>query len=128
MAFLGLVPSEHSSGERQHRGSITKAGNSRCRHVLVQAAWNYRNRPALGPELRRRQQGQPAHVIAHSWKAQQPLHKIYWCIAHRKPAQIAAVATARELIGFLWAVITDSTQRNRGNWSEARKENNRNPC
>lgn len=107
MAYLGLVPSEHSSGERHHRGPITKAGNSRCRHVLVQAAWSYRSRPAVGPELKRRQQGQPTEAVAHAWKAQHRLHKLYHRIAARKSSRIAVVAAARELVGFLWAVMRD---------------------
>jgi len=107
MAFLGLVPSEHSSGDRQHRGPITKAGNSRCRHVLVQAAWTYRHRPTIGVGLKKRQQGQPAGVAAHAWKAQHHLHKLFHRIAARKSSRIAAVAVARELVGFLWAVMRD---------------------
>jgi transposase len=105
MAYLGLVPSEHSSGDRHHRGPITKAGNSRCRHVLVQAAWHYRHRPALGPRLESRQRGQSPDVVAHAWKAQHRLHKLYDRIAARKSSRIAAVAVARELVGFLWAVM-----------------------
>lgn len=106
MAYLGLVPSEHSSGDSHRRGPIKKSGNSRCRHVLVQAAWHYRHRPALGKELKRRQQGQPPHVVAHAWKAQHRLFKTYHRLAHRRPsAQIAAVAVARELVGFLWSVL-----------------------
>jgi transposase len=105
MAYLGLVPSEHSSGERHHRGPITKAGNSRCRHVLVQAAWSYRSRPTVGAELKRRQQGEPSDVIAHSWKAQHRLHKTYHRISAKKSSRIAVVAVARELVGFLWAVM-----------------------
>jgi transposase len=107
MAFVGLVPSEHSSGERQRLGAITKAGNSTCRHVLVQAAWKYRHRPAVGKELRTRQEGQPPHVIAHAWKAQHRLYKVYHRLAHRRCSQIAAVAVARELVGFLWAAMID---------------------
>jgi len=107
MAYLGLVPSEHSSGGREHKGPITKAGNSRCRHVLVQAAWKYRHRPAVGVDLKKRQLGQPIHVIAHAWKAQHHLYKLYHRIAFKKKPQIAAVAAARELVGFLWAVMRD---------------------
>ena len=107
MAYLGLVPSEHSSGERHHRGPITKAGNSRCRHVLVQAAWVYRRRPALSLKLTRRQRGQPPEVIGHAWKAQHRLYKLYHRIAARKSSRIAVVAVARELVGFLWAVMQD---------------------
>ena len=107
MAYLGLVPREHSSGNRAHRGSITKAGNSRCRHVLVQAAWNYRLRPAVGVQLEKRQRGQPPTVIAHAWKSQHRLHKLYHRIANRKSSQVAVVAVARELVGFMWAVMRD---------------------
>jgi len=107
MAYLGLVPSEHSSAERHRRGPITKAGNSRCRHVLVQAAWSYRSRPTVGAELKRRQQGQAPEVVAHSWKAQHRLHKLYHRIAAKKSSRIAVVAVARELVGFLWAVMQD---------------------
>ena len=102
MAYLGLVPSEHSSGEREHRGPITKTGNSRCRHVLVQAAWHYRHRPAVSTGLKRRQRAQPPAVVGHAWKAQHHLYKLYHRIAVRKSSCIAAVAVARELVGFLW--------------------------
>lgn len=74
MAYLGLVPAEHASGERERRGGITKAGNSRCRHVLIQAAWAYRHPPTISAALKLRQRGQPAAVVAHAWKAQRRLH------------------------------------------------------
>jgi transposase len=105
MAYLGLVPSEHSSGEREQRGPITKAGNSRCRHVLVQAAWHYRHRPAVGGRLKQRQRGQPPSVIGHAWKAQHHLYKLFHRIAAKKSSRIAVVGVARELVGFLWAVM-----------------------
>ena len=107
MSYLGFVPREHSSGDRERRGSITKAGNSHCRHVLMQAAWSYRHRPQIGESLKARQRGQPAAVIAHAWKAQHRLHKRYLHLAYRKHSQIAVVAVARELIGFLWAVMRE---------------------
>ena len=107
MAYWGLVPTEHSSGPRERRGSITKAGNSHCRHILVQAAGHYRHRPALSGALKVRQRGQPAAVIAHAWKAQHRLYKLYHRLAARRPTQIAVVAAARELVGFLWAVMHD---------------------
>jgi transposase len=107
MAYLGLVPREHSSGERERRGAITKAGNSRCRHVLVQAAWSYRRAPAQSGALTRRQAGQPAPVVAHAWTAQQRLHRLFSRVAQRRPTPVAAVAVARELVGFLWAVLQD---------------------
>lgn len=106
-AYIGLVPREDSSGPRERRGSITKAGNSHCRHVLVQAAWSYQHRPNISAELKRRQEGMPAWVVAHSWKAQQRLHKLFHEIARRKSPQIAAVAVARELAGFVWAVMRE---------------------
>jgi len=106
-AYLGLVAREDSSGPRERKGSITKAGNSHCRHVLVQAAWCYHYRPNLSAEIRRRQQGQPPAVVAHAWKAQQRLHQRYQHLAYRKQPQIAVVAVARELVGFLWAVMRD---------------------
>ena len=106
-AYLGLVSREDSSGDRERKGSITKAGNSHCRHVLVQAAWSYHHRPAVSADLKRRQAGQPPAVIAHAWKAQQRLHQRYTHLAYRKQPQIAAVAVARELVGFLWAVMQE---------------------
>ena len=107
MAYLGLVSREDSTGARERKGSITKAGNSHCRHVLVQAAWSYRHRPQVGTHLKGRQQGQPAAVITHAWKAQHRLHKLYQRLAYRKQPCIAAVAVAREFLGFLWAVMRD---------------------
>ena len=107
MAYLGLVPREHSSGGREWRGGITKAGNSHCRHVLVQAAWSYRHRPKVAAALRARQRHQPAPVVAHAWKAQQRLHTLFQHLSYRKETKIAAVAVARELVGFLWAVMQD---------------------
>jgi transposase len=105
MAYLGLVPREHSSGQRERKGSITKAGNSHCRHVLVQAAWSYRHPPRRSAALAKRQAGLPPDVVAHAWKAQQRLHKLFRRIADRKSSSIAAVAVARELAGFLWATM-----------------------
>ena len=106
-SYVGLVMRESSSGERQRLGSITKAGNSHCRHVLVQAAWSYRHRPATSVDLKRRQSGQPPAVITHAWKAQQRLHQRFNHLSYRKRPQIAVVAVARELVGFLWAVMQE---------------------
>lgn len=107
MAYVGLVPGEHSSGERRRMGSITKAGNARVRHVLVQAAWCYRRRPSVGAPLRRRQQGQDHDVIRHAWKCQHRLFTLFHRLAVKKPNQVAATAVAREMVGFLWAVLRD---------------------
>ena len=102
-----LVSREDSSGARQRLGSITKAGNSHCRHVLVQAAWSYRHRPQTSVDLARRQRGQPPAAITHAWKAPQRLHARFNHLSYRKRPQIAVVAVARELVGFLWAVMHD---------------------
>ena len=108
--YLGLVSREDSSGDRQRLGSITNAGNSHCRHVLVQAAWSYRHRPQVSVDLKRRQEGQPPRVITHAWKAQQRLHQRFNHLTYRKLPQIAVVAVAREFVGFLWAVMQDVAQ------------------
>jgi len=107
MAYLGLVPSEYSSGGHTKRGSITKAGNSHVRRVLVEAAWNYRHRPAVSALLRKRRAGQPAAVIAIADRAQHRLYKRYYRLkeGHRKPHNVVTVAIARELVGFIWAVL-----------------------
>jgi transposase len=108
--YLGLISREDSSGDRPRLGSITKAGNSHCRHVLVQVAWSYRHRPQTSVDLKRRQRGttgQPPAVITHAWKAQHRLHQHFRHLAERKRPQIAVVAVARELVGFLWAVKQD---------------------
>ena len=104
MAYVGLVPSEHSSGDRRRLGAITKAGNARVRHILIQAAWQYRKRPAVGAPLRRRQSGQDPNVIRHAWKCQHRLYTLFHRLAIKKPTPVAA---ARELVGFLWAILRD---------------------
>jgi transposase len=107
MAFVGLVPSEHSSGTKQARGRITKTGNAHLRRVLVEAAWHYRHRPFVGATLHARQRGAPAAVIAQAWTAQQRLHRRYHRLAGRgKPSQHIITAVARELTGFVWAALT----------------------
>ena len=75
--------------------------------MLVQAAWSYRHRPQVSVDLKRRQQGQPPAVITHAWKAQQRLHARFNHLSYRKRPQIAVVAVARELVGFLWAVARE---------------------
>jgi len=107
MSYLGLTPSEYSSGGRSKRGSITKTGNSHVRRVLVEAAWNYNHRPSVGITLKKRRVGQPAAVIAIADRAQQRLYKKYKRMTegHKKPPNIAAVAVARELAGFIWAAL-----------------------
>jgi transposase len=107
MAFVGLIPSEHSSGTKQARGAITKTGNAHLRRVLVEAAWHYRHHPFVGDALRTRQRGAPPTVIAQAWTAQQRLHRRYARLAARgKPKQHVVTAIARELTGFVWAALT----------------------
>ncbi len=105
MSYLGLVPSEHSSGQTRRQGQITKSGSGHGRRLLVEAAWHYRRPPRKGDALRRRQAGQDAHVLAISWQAQQRLHRTWQRLdADRgKRRTIVAVAVARELAGFCWA-------------------------
>jgi transposase len=107
MAYLGLVPSEYSSGDRERRGALTKTGNSHARRVLVEAAWHYRHRPSLGGALARRSQGQPGAITKHAWRAQQRLHRRYrHLVGHGKRTPVAVAAIARELVGFIWAAMT----------------------
>ena len=107
MAFVGLVPSEHSSGGKRAQGAITKTGNAHLRRVLVEAAWHYRHHPFVGRALRQRQFDAPADVVARSWTAQQRLHRKYARLAARgKPKQHVVTAVARELTGFVWAALT----------------------
>jgi transposase len=106
MAYLGLVPGEHSSGEKHRRGRITRTGNALVRRVLVETAWHYQHRPSIGVALTRRRTGQPARVIGIADKAQQRLCRRFRKLAaEHKPAQKIAVAIARELAGFLWAAL-----------------------
>ena len=69
MAYVGLIPSEYSSGERRRQGKITKTGNRHVRRLLVESAWSYRYQPAVKGELKRRQNGLPPTIQAISWKA-----------------------------------------------------------
>jgi len=108
MSYLGLTPSEWSSGERERRGGITKAGNSHARRVLIECAWHYRHIPAVGPGLKKRRKGQPGMIIALADKAHRRLWTRYRKLyrVQNKPHTKVIVAIARELAGFLWAAMT----------------------
>jgi len=107
MAYVGLIPSEHSSGGTRARGPITKTGNAHVRRVLVEAAWHYRHHPFIGKQLRRRQTGAPPSALVPAWRAQQRLYRRYQRLAARgKPKQHVVTAIARELTGFVWATLT----------------------
>jgi transposase len=105
MAYLGLVPSEHSSGASVKRGGLTKAGNSAARRLLIEAAWTYRFPARVSRELRLRQEAQPRSIREIAWKAQLRLCARYRKLARSgKPANVVTAAIARELAGFIWAI------------------------
>lgn len=105
MSFLGLTPSEYSSGERKRRGAITKTGNQHARRVLIEAAWAYRFIPKVSPEIQARQEKLPVVIRDIAWKAQLRLTKRYKGMQFRgKPKNVTIVAIARELVGFIWAI------------------------
>ena len=94
MSYLGVVPSEHSSGTRRRQGSITKSGSQHARRLLIEA-WHYRQPPRIGEPLRRRQAGADAAIVALSWKAQRRLHHLWTRMEQRgKRRTIIAVAAA----------------------------------
>ena len=108
--FLGIVPSEHTSDTKRRQGSITKAGSTHARRLLVEAAHHYRHRPAVGDTLARRQHGQDPRVIEIAWRAQRRLHQRWNVlrVQRRKPAGVVTIACARELAAFCWeAAILD---------------------
>lgn len=108
MAFTGLVASERSSGKARRQGSITKAGNTHLRRLLVESAWHARRRPKVSYELARRQRGADPILLERSWRCQRRLHSRWMRMAGRgKSPQKIVVATARELSGFVWAIATD---------------------
>jgi transposase len=112
MGFVGIVPSEWSSGDSHRRGALTKTGNAHVRRVLIEAAWHYRHRPSIGPTLRRRREGQPGWAITIADRAHARLHKRFWALLARgKPQNKVVVAVARELVGFLWAVLHEGLGR-----------------
>lgn len=108
MAYLGLVPSEHSSSDKHRRGGITKAGNCHVRRVLVETAWQYRHKPGIGAALRERRRGQPAAVVGIADRAMSRLNKRYWSLTMRgKPHNVATIAVTRELVGFIWSALAN---------------------
>ena len=105
MSYVGLVPCESTTGQQRRLGSITKTGSGHARRLLVEAAWHYRPRPNLGKALTERQADQPQEAIAIAWTAQKRLHRTWTRLEQRgKRRTIIAVAAARELAGFVWAI------------------------
>ena len=110
MAYLGLVPSEHSTGERRHQGAITKTGNSHVRRMLVESAWAYRLPARVTPIIRKRQEKLPKPVRAIAWKAQVRLCGRYRRLSSKgKTKQLVVTAIARELAAFMWAIAREVT-------------------
>jgi transposase len=108
MGFLGLIPSEDSTGDEHRRGRITRTGNAPVRRILVEAAWHYKRPPLLSKALRQRSSGVAAGVRSIAWKAQGRLHRRMKRLWDRgKESQKAAVAVARELAGFVWAIARE---------------------
>ena len=107
MAFLGLVPGEHSSGAKRRQGSITKCGNSHARWMMVECAQHYRRAPKVSKELTRRQEGQSKEVKELSWRMQNRLNKRYRNLRARQVTDTKCiVAIAREMAGFIWELQT----------------------
>jgi len=112
MAYLGLVPSEHSSGEKRRPGAITKTGNGRVRRLLIESAWHYRHRPWVSRDLKRRRDGQAQWAIDTADRAMVRLHQRYWRLTERgKAPPKVVVAVARELAGFIWALLHEHQVR-----------------
>ena len=105
MGYLGLVPSEHSSGPKRRQGAITKAGNSAARRMLVEVAWHYRFDTRVSPIIATRQDGLPTAVTDIAWKAQLRLSAKFKRLSARRVLKTkVVVAVARELAGFVWAI------------------------
>jgi transposase len=105
MAYLGLVPSEHSSGGKRRQGGITKAGNGAARRMLIEAAWSYRFPARISRDQLLRQEALAKPIRDTAWKAQERLCRRYRKLAQAgKPATVVTAAIARELSGFVWAI------------------------
>jgi|SRR5215471_1711779 transposase len=110
MAYLGLVPSEDSTGDTVRRGSITKAGNRRARRMLVECSWSYQHPPRVAAHKQHKVDAAPPVVREIAWKAQCRLYKRYRALIRRgKLKTVAITAVARELAGFIWAVSREIT-------------------
>lgn len=105
MAGIGLVPGEHSTGDKTVRLPITKAGNAHVRRIAVEAAWHYQRRPSVGRTLTRRRKGQSKELLDIARRCDLRLNKKFLRMTSRgKRSTVAAVAVARELMGFIWAI------------------------
>jgi transposase len=112
MGFLGLTPSEYSSGAQRHRGHISKAGNQHARRLLVEAAWHYRHPPRRSARTRRAAELAGPEAATRAWAAQIRLYRRQRDLLERgKPSTVVNVAVSRELVGFLWAAMTGQPLR-----------------
>lgn len=110
MSFVGLVPSEHSSGQRRHLGAITKTGNTRVRRLMVESAWSYRFPARRSLHLQKKAEKATEEAKAIAWKAQKRLCRRYHVLLNAgKIQKVATTAIARELIGFIWAIVCEVT-------------------
>jgi transposase len=107
-AFVGLIPSEYSSGATRHQGGITKAGNARARRALVEAAWAYRHAPKVSEHIQKRIESLPISIQDIGWKAQLRLCKRFRRLtSHGKHPNVTVIAIARELVAFMWAIAKE---------------------
>jgi transposase len=112
MSYLGLTPTEYSSGQQQHRGHITKAGNTHARRLLTEAAWNYQHRPRQSARAARLAGEVPAEITARAWQAQTRLFLRHRALRENgKRSTVATTAVARELAGFIWAAMVQAPLR-----------------
>ena len=108
MSYIGITPSEDSSGQKRRQGAITKTGNEACRRAIIEAAWQYRLPARVTTHIRKRHHGHPKAVIDIAWKAQTRLCARYQALLrHRKKTVVVVTAIARELVGFLWAIARE---------------------
>jgi hypothetical protein len=107
-SYLGIVPSENTTGQKRRQGSITKSGSSHARRLLIEAAYHYRRQPGVGRKLETRQRGQSPEIINIAWSAQRRLNARWRQLkdARKKPNGIVACAIARELAGYCWEIAT----------------------
>lgn len=112
MAYLGMVPSENSSGSRRRQGSITKTGNKHVRRILTEAAWSYRHTARESVDIKKRLEGLDPEIRKIAWKAQLRLNRKYrqLNLIRGKPKQVVVTAVGRELAGFVWAIAMQSAQ------------------
>ena len=106
MAFLGLIPSEHSSGDKQRGGSIIKAGNYRCRTQLIESVQHSMKKLWISSQMKEALSHIDAHSANIAIKCMKRLYKRYWALVLRgKTRQVALTAVAREFVGFIWAIM-----------------------